>query len=78
MLTDGLVYDWWTLFASWASVSSGDEVDPQPLEQAQWVYELMSEGRVRALPRSMEVLGRCYDTREFWDTFGLAPVKAGV
>jgi len=77
MLTDGLVYDWWTLFARWADVK-GDDVDPQPSNQAKWVYELMVENDVKALPRSAETLGRCYDSREFWTTFGLTPVKAGV
>lgn len=77
MLTDGFVYDWWALFAGWADVKN-NEVDPDPLEQAKWVYELMGEEDVKALPRSMEVLGRCYDSREFWRTFGLAPVKARV
>jgi hypothetical protein len=33
---------------------------------------------VRALPRGMEVLGRCYDTREFWEAFGLVPSKGRV
>jgi len=80
MLTDGFVYDWWSLFAGWADLtpetSSGDTVDRSPSQQAQWVYELMQEQGVRALPRSMEMLGRCYDTREFWSTFQLAPLKA--
>ncbi|KAK3377052.1 hypothetical protein B0T24DRAFT_620379 [Lasiosphaeria ovina] len=85
MLTDGFVYDWWALLAGWAdvAVSAGegegeDEDDKQPTEQARWVYELMVEEGVRALPRSMERLGRCYDSREFWATFGLAPLKARV
>ncbi|EGN96987.1 hypothetical protein SERLA73DRAFT_93676 [Serpula lacrymans var. lacrymans S7.3] len=80
MLTDGFVYDWWSLFAAWAdeTESSGGGVDRSPSKQAQWVYELMVEEEVRALPRSMETLGRCYDTREFWNTFRLAPLKAGL
>jgi len=82
MLTDGFVYDWWALFAGWAepaggeSGSEGDEV--QPTDQAKWVAELMVEEDVRGLPRSMEALGRCYDSREFWSTFGLVPLKARV
>lgn len=80
MLTDGFVYDWWSLFAGWASEEAmkdgNDESDPEPLEQARWVYELMVEEGVKALPRSMETLGRCYDAREFWQTFGLAPLRA--
>ncbi|KAK3317643.1 hypothetical protein B0T19DRAFT_295335 [Cercophora scortea] len=83
MLTDGFVYDWWALFAGWAelkSVAEGDdgEKEKEPTRQARWVYELMTETGVRALPRSMEALERCYDTREFWDTFGLAPLKGRI
>lgn len=79
MLTDGLVYDWWTLFAGWAEGADEDE-DPsrKPSQQAQWVYELMTEERVQALPRSMQILGRCYDSRDFWSTFSLAPLKARI
>ena len=43
-----------------------------------WVGELMREQEVRALPRSMELLGRCYDTREFWETIGIMPVRSRV
>ncbi|KAH9828520.1 hypothetical protein Tdes44962_MAKER09265, partial [Teratosphaeria destructans] len=92
MLTDGFVYDWWALFAGWADreevpgaavkgdgeVEVGGDVGREPREQARWVYELMEEEGVRALPRSMEVLGRAYDGREFWRTFGLAPLKARI
>lgn len=79
MLTDGVVYDWWELFAGWAEGAEPDEdVNRTPSEQAQWVYELMWEEDAKALPRSMETLGRCYDSREFWHTFGLAPLKARI
>nr|POE80928.1 hypothetical protein CFP56_57002 [Quercus suber] len=82
MLTDGFVYDWWSLFAGWADAeenSAGEgKVDRQPLQQARWVYELMAEEDVKGLPRSMETLGRCYAGREFWDTFHLAPLKARI
>ena len=81
MLTDGFVYDWWSLLAGWAD-ADGDGPAAEPSEQARWVLELMAEtdgkASVRALPRSMEQLGRCYDTREFWSTFGLVPLKARV
>lgn len=77
MLTDGLVYDWWELFVGWAAVGD-EEIDPEPRDQARWVYELMDEEGVKALPRSMETLGRCYDSREFWTTFGLTPRNARV
>ncbi|POS79449.1 hypothetical protein DHEL01_v202153 [Diaporthe helianthi] len=75
MVTDGFVYDWWSLFAAWSSTG---EDDSKPTEQARWVYELMSEDGVRALPRSMEALGRCYDTRELWKTLDITPLKAGL
>ena len=80
MLTDGFVYDWWSLMAGWADVKtdSSDAVDAEPADTAKWVYELMREEDVRALPRTFEMLGRCYDTREFWETFGLAPLKARI
>lgn len=79
MVTDGIVYDWWTLFAGWAEGVNEDE-DPsrKPTKQAAWVYELMTEEGVQALPRSMEQLGRCYDSRAFWSTFQLSPLKARI
>lgn len=75
MLTDGFVYDWWALFAGWADVDDGEG---EPSQQAQWVWECMREEGVRALPRPVEALGRCYDGREFWETFGLVPLKARI
>ncbi|KUI55395.1 hypothetical protein VP1G_02820 [Cytospora mali] len=84
MVTDGFVYDWWSLFAGWADIgqpNAGEgegSMDAEPINQARWVYELMNEEGVRALPRSMEVLGRCYDTRELWNTLGIAPLKGGL
>ncbi|KAK3347530.1 hypothetical protein B0H65DRAFT_460689 [Neurospora tetraspora] len=76
MLTDGFVYDWWALLMGWAT-TEGQE-DGEPSEQARWVMELMEEEGVQALPRSMELMGRAYDSREFWRTWGLVPVKARV
>ncbi|EMC98610.1 hypothetical protein BAUCODRAFT_65742 [Baudoinia panamericana UAMH 10762] len=80
MLTDGFVYDWWSLIAGWADVKNegSDEADRQPLPQAQWVHELIREEKIWALPRSMEALGRCYFGREFWDVFELTPLKARI
>ena len=75
MLTDGFVYDWWALFAGWADV--GDDED-RPSEQSTWVWECLREEGVKALPRPVEDLGRCYDSREFWETFGLTPLKARI
>ncbi|KAK0666760.1 hypothetical protein QBC41DRAFT_325247 [Cercophora samala] len=73
MLTDGFVYDWWAMLAGWAETEEGEV-----REQGRWVRELMEEEGVRALPRGMERLGRCYDSREFWRVWGLVPVRAGV
>ena len=87
MLTDMFVYDWWALFAGWAGeVKDGEGVKSEWDEeggeskgevtvQAKWVGELMVEEKVRALPRPFEMLKRCYDTREFWSTFDLVPLK---
>lgn len=44
----------------------------------EWVRELMLEEGVRALPRSMEQLGRAYDSREFWEKMGMSPVRARI
>ncbi len=71
MVTDGFVYDWWALLAGWVDGEAG-------AERAKWVWELMGEVGVRALPRAMEVLGRCYDSRELWQVWGLVPVKGRV
>lgn len=73
MVTDGWVYDWWGLLRGWAE-GEGGEVS----EQAGWVGELMGEVGVRALPRGVEVLGRGYDSREFWEVVGLVPLKGSV
>ncbi|PSR90300.1 hypothetical protein BD289DRAFT_460216 [Coniella lustricola] len=82
MVTDGFVYDWWSLFAGWADTGKDEDregkASRKPTKQAQWVYELMQEQDVRALPRSMEALGRCYDSSELWKTLGIAPLKAGL
>ncbi|KAK4247495.1 hypothetical protein C7999DRAFT_14480 [Corynascus novoguineensis] len=77
MVTDGFVYDWWALLAGWAEEEEENEGGEQ-MERARWVFELMREEGVRGLPRSPETLGRCYDTRDFWETFGLVPLKARV
>ncbi|KAK0500083.1 hypothetical protein EDD18DRAFT_1307608 [Armillaria luteobubalina] len=66
LLTDGRVYDWWDIASAWSE------------EKAQWVRELMHDESVRALPRDISTLGRALDSRDFWDTFELVPVKARV
>ncbi|KAJ3754582.1 hypothetical protein EV360DRAFT_51369 [Lentinula raphanica] len=77
LLTDGRVYDWWDLASAWGSGpldgSHGTSEDRGP--QAGWVQELMRETGVRALPRSNDALGRALDSREFWETFDIRPLK---
>ncbi|KAH7336694.1 hypothetical protein BKA65DRAFT_553331 [Rhexocercosporidium sp. MPI-PUGE-AT-0058] len=77
MLTDLMVYDWWDLilgFAGELDVENGNSQRAQ--KQIKWIRELMQEQGVRALPRDMETLGRCYDSREFWETFGIMPTRS--
>jgi len=83
LVTDGFVYDWWSLFARWSHpASKPDEDDTMPLEpsqQSRWVFELMEkDDRVKALPRSNDLLARCYDSREFWRVFKVSPTRAGL
>ncbi|KAF7300874.1 hypothetical protein MKEN_01313700 [Mycena kentingensis (nom. inval.)] len=66
LITDGRVYDWWDLASAWFPEG----------EVAKWVQELMREEDVRVLPRDSGMLGRILDSREFWSTFGIAPMKA--
>ena len=87
MLTDVRVYDWWDLAAAWGSEDIKDEgvvvkegkiaskvgpgaKGPHP----RWVRELMNEAGVRTLPRTVDELGKGFDSREFWNTFGLEPI----
>ncbi|KAI0366180.1 hypothetical protein BV20DRAFT_952899 [Pilatotrama ljubarskyi] len=65
LLTDMRVNDWWDLASAW-----GEEG-----KQPRWVRELIKEEGIRALPRPPEVIGRAMDSREFWDTFELEPLK---
>ncbi|CDO71810.1 hypothetical protein BN946_scf184939.g34 [Trametes cinnabarina] len=65
LLTDLRVYDWWDLASAW-----GEEG-----KQPRWVREMMEEGDIKALPRSPETIGRAMESREFWTTFELEPVK---
>ncbi|KAJ6561764.1 hypothetical protein B0H19DRAFT_1209975 [Mycena capillaripes] len=66
LLTDGRVYDWWDLASAWCAAEP----------PAVWVRELMREQNIRVLPRNTELLGRILDSRDFWDEFGLAPLRA--
>ncbi|TVY82932.1 hypothetical protein LSUE1_G001412 [Lachnellula suecica] len=79
ILTDLIVYDWWALILGFSGELDAENSNSErEASQIKWVGELMAENNVRALPRSMEQLGRCYDTREFWSTFGLMPVRARI
>ena len=78
MLTDMFVYDWWALILGWGEGGSKGKDENAEGPHLEWVRELMVEHGVRALPRSMEQLGRCYDSREFWSTFGIVPVRARI
>jgi len=78
MLTDMFVYDWWSLILGWGNGERKDKDEDAEGPHLEWVRELMVEENVRALPRSMETLGRCYDTREFWSTFGIQPLRARI
>jgi len=79
MLTDLMVYDWWPLILDYGGqLDKENGNDERAKKQIKWVGELMEENGVRALPRSMEALGRAYDSREFWITFGVMPLHARV
>lgn len=75
MLTDLVVHDWWSLVLAFARDGAEDGAVQR---QVKWVGELMAEEKVRALPRSMEQLGRCYDSRDFWAAFGLMPARSSI
>lgn len=90
MLTNGRVYDWWDLASAFGDAHTTEKLEEgeekeKPAGSAseaakgphpRWVRELMHEEGVRALPRSVEQLGRGLDSREFWDTFELEPLVA--
>jgi hypothetical protein len=79
MLTDLMVYDWWALILGFAGeLHEENGTNDREHTQIKWVGEVMAEQNVKALPRSMEQLARCYDTREFWTTFGLMPIRARI
>ncbi|RDB29016.1 hypothetical protein Hypma_014971 [Hypsizygus marmoreus] len=57
-------------------VKKEEDEDKMHGPHARWVRELMRETGVRALPRDVGLLGRAMDSREFWEVFGLGPVRA--
>lgn len=84
LLTDGRVYDWWDLAHAWGleystSKSDTSERAEEPRRDKgphpRWVQELMLEHGIRALPRSVDLLGKALDSQEFWNTFGIQPVE---
>jgi hypothetical protein len=77
MFTDLMVYDWWAMILGWAGDGSGEGVQ-RTLPQLQWVQELLAENDVKVLPRSTEQLGRCYGSRDFWETFKVMPIKSRI
>ncbi|KAF5869869.1 uncharacterized protein Bfra_010014 [Botrytis fragariae] len=79
ILTDLMVYDWWSLILGYAGELDSENGD-QKMEgrQIKWIGELMKEHAVKALPRSMDDLGRCYDSREFWESFKVMPVRSRI
>jgi hypothetical protein len=91
LVTDGFVYDWWSLIVTWQSSATPTTGSPNPSTspspntpsnpsniQSEWIYDLMLTQNIRALPRDKETLGRCYDSREFWERFGLRPLRGGL
>ncbi|GAA5984617.1 hypothetical protein JCM10908_003427 [Rhodotorula pacifica] len=80
VLTDLHLVDWWDLASAHPNAPSPSSSRSSPSEKspdrALWVRNLMRKHNVRALPRSAAELGRAIDAREFWDAFGLAPIKA--
>jgi hypothetical protein len=77
MLTDLMVYDCWAMILGWAGGESG-EGEEKTLPQLQWVQELLAENDVKVLPRSTEQLERFYDSRDFWETFKIMPIKSRI
>ncbi|PLW07254.1 hypothetical protein PCANC_05341 [Puccinia coronata f. sp. avenae] len=77
ILTDMRVYDWWDLAAAWGQAGLANPEPHAPVgPQALWVSQLLDELHVQALPRSPSELGRAIDSREFWRTFNLSPIRA--
>ena len=58
--------------------SSSQDLEPEKKDRGphpRWVQELMLESGIRALPRSVELLGKALDSQEFWNTFNIEPIK---
>lgn len=77
IIADLRVYDWYDLIMSFDSIVEGNENTPkgQSTEQqfAKWIFEIMEEEAIRALPRETGALGRKLDSRGFWQYHGIWP-----
>ncbi|GAA5903938.1 hypothetical protein JCM8208_001733 [Rhodotorula glutinis] len=79
IVSDLRVLDWWDLASAHplagpppSTTAAGGERSP---DRALWVQDFMRKHGVRALPRTPHELGRAIDAREFWEAFGLMPVR---
>lgn len=80
VVTDGRVYDWWTLVWEEAERLDGRLTrEEREVEGGYrgWMFRGMREMGVRALPREGEMLGRRVDGREFWEKVGETPREKG-
>ncbi|KAJ9604936.1 hypothetical protein H2200_010325 [Cladophialophora chaetospira] len=84
IICDCVSYDWWQLVWDlsgetneaivWDDQNTGTDM-AKKREYRGWVLDLMEEKGVRALPRSMDAMGRKLDGREFWNVVGLRPER---
>ncbi|KAI0080934.1 hypothetical protein K474DRAFT_45032 [Panus rudis PR-1116 ss-1] len=83
LLTNQRIYDWWELVSTWGDQESKQKVPDSERQEGdgekgphpRWVRELMVEEGVRVLPRNVEQMGSAKDSRDFWTTFDLDPVR---
>jgi hypothetical protein len=75
IVADCVSYDWWSLAWDWTGNTEGRDIIKGENHYRKWVFELMQENHVRGLPRSVELLGRKLDAREFWTAIGSLPSR---
>ena len=80
IVADCTSYDWWSLAWDWMGESREEsrteESDAEEkLKYRRWVLELMEENNVKALPRSLDLVGRKLDSRGFWNAIGIIPER---
>lgn len=84
----------WEISSRYGSAGDSGKDHNKKGEVLTWVSELMKEHDVRALPRTPDQLGglsspvhnqnsrsqagKAYDSRDVWELFGLAPIRAGL